>query len=62
MISQPFFYSAENAHVYMYLDHMTRSHFALGRDIHCEFDCWPLAVSMPQTKVCMQCKAAVPVR
>ena len=24
--------------------------------------CWPLAVSMPPTKVCPQCKAAVPVR
>ena len=23
---------------------------------------WPLAVSMPPTKVCVQCKAAVPVR
>ena len=23
---------------------------------------WPLAVSMPPTKVCPQCKAAVPVR
>ena len=32
------------------------------RDILCEFDYWPLAVSMPPTKVCPQCKAAVPVR
>ena len=24
--------------------------------------CWPLAVSMPPTKVCPQCKAAVPER
>ena len=33
-------------------------------DVHCEFDYWPLAVSklMPPTKVCPQCKAAVPVR
>ena len=31
----------------------------LGRD---EFDYWPLAVSMPPTKVCPHCKAAVPVR
>ena len=23
---------------------------------------WPLAISMPPTKVCLQCKAAVPVR
>ena len=36
--------------------------FALGRDVLCEFDYWPLAVSMPPTKVCPQCKAAVPVR
>ena len=33
-----------------------------GRDIHCEFDYWPLAVSMPPTKVYPQCKVAVPVR
>ena len=33
-----------------------------ARDVHCEFDLWPLAVSMPPTKVCSQCKAAVPVR
>ena len=32
------------------------------RDVLCEFDYWPLAVSMPPTKVCPQCKAAVPVR
>ena len=31
-------------------------------DVLCEFDYWPLAVSMPPTKVCPQCKAAVPVR
>ena len=36
--------------------------FSLGRDVLCEFDYWPLAVSMPPTKVCPQCKAAVPVR
>ena len=23
-----------------------------GRDVHCEIDYWPLAVSMPPTKVC----------
>ena len=38
------------------LDHMAR------RDVLCEFDYWPLAVSMPPTKVCPHCKAAVPVR
>ena len=46
----------------MNLDHVASSHFVLGRDILCEFDYWPLAVSMPPTKVCPQCKAAVPVR
>ena len=37
-------------------------HFVIGRDVLCEFDYWPLAVSMPPTKACSQCKAAVPVR
>ena len=46
----------------MNLDHVTGGRFVLGRDIHCEFDYWPLAVSMPPTKICSQCKAAVPVR
>ena len=48
----------------MNLDHVPSGHFVLGRDIVCEFDYWPLAVSMPQIKVhvCPQCKAAVPVR
>ena len=47
----------------MNLDHVASGCF-LGRDVHCEFDYWPLAViiSMPPTKVCPQCKAAVPVR
>ena len=45
----------------MNLDHVASGHFVLGRDVLCEFD-WPLAVSMPPTKVCPQCKAAVPVR
>ena len=38
-------------------------HFVLGETFFglCEFD-YPLAVSMPPTKVCPQCKAAVPVR
>ena len=43
------------------LDHVASGHFVLGRDVLCEFDYWPLAVSMPPTKVCPQCKAAVPV-
>ena len=46
----------------MNLDHMASGRFVLERDVHCEFDYWPLAVSMPPTKVCPQCKAAVPVR
>ena len=46
----------------MNLDHVASGHFVLGRDILCKFDYWPLAVSMPPTKVCPQCKAAVPVR
>ena len=46
----------------MNLDHVAGGCFVLGRDVHCEFDYWPLAVSMPPTKVCLQCKAAVLVR
>ena len=47
----------------MNLDHVLAAIlFSLGRDVLCEFDYWPLAVSMPPTKVCPQCKAAVPVR
>ena len=42
--------------------HVARGHFVLGRDVLCEFNYWPLAVSMPPTKVCTQCKAAVSVR
>ena len=42
---------------------MASGRFVLGRDVHCEFDYWPLTVlSMPLTKVCPQCKAAVPIR
>ena len=60
------FYSAENAHVYE-SGHIASGHFVLtilgetffGSSI---IACWPLAVSMPLTKVCPQCKAAVPVR
>ena len=55
------FCSAENAHAYE-SGHVASGHFVLGRDVLCEFDYWPLAVSMPPTKVCPQCKAAVPVR
>ena len=47
----------------MNLDHVAIADilFSLGRDVLCEFDYWLLAVSMPPTKVCPQCKAAVPV-
>jgi len=59
------FYSAENVHAYE-SGHVASGHFVFGRDVLCEFnyclDYWPLAVSMPPTKVCPQCKAAVPVR
>ena len=46
----------------MNLDHVARGHFVPGRDVHCKLNYWLLAVSMPPTKVCPQCKAAVPVR
>ena len=55
------FYSTENVHVYE-SGHVASGHFVLGKDILCEFDYCLLAVSMPPTKVCPQCKAAVPVR
>ena len=45
----------------MNMDHVASGHFVLGRDVLCEFDYWPLAVSMPPTKVCPQCNAAIPV-
>ena len=61
MISPPFF-TPQKTHIRMNLDHMASSHFALGIDVLCEFDYWTLAVSMPPTKVCLQSKAAVPVR
>ena len=61
MISRPFF-TPQKTHMHMNLDHVASGRFVFGRDVHCEFDYWPLAVSMPATKVCLQCKAAVPVR
>ena len=45
----------------MNLDHVASGHFVLWKDILCEFNYWPLAVSMPPTKACQQCKDAVPV-
>ena len=50
-----------NVHHHMELGEFSEP-LVLGRDVHCEFDYWPLAVSMPPTKVCPQCKTAVPVR
>ena len=32
----------------MNLDHVANGHFVLGRDVLCEFDYWPLAVSLQQ--------------
>ena len=61
MISRPFI-TPRKTRMRMNLDHVASGHFVPGRDVHCEFDYWPLAVSMPPTKVCPQCKAAVPVR
>ena len=61
MISRPFF-TLRKTRMHVNLDHGASGHFVLGRDVHCEFNYWPLALSMPPTKVCPQCKAAVPVR
>ena len=59
-ISRPFFYSAENAHAY------ESGHVASGGETFIAASSiighLPLAVNMPPTKVCLQCKAAVPVR
>ena len=43
------------------MDHVASGYFVLERDVLYKFDYWPLAVSMPPTKVCPQCKVAVPV-
>ena len=64
--SRPFFYSAENAHAYEF-GHVASGLFVLailGETFFASsiIAYWPLAVSMPPTKVCPQCKAAVPVR
>ena len=61
VISRPFF-TPRKMRMHMNLDHVASSHFVLGRDVLCEFDYWPLAVSMPPTKICPQCKDAVPIR
>ena len=49
----------------MNLDHVASGFFVVGRDVHCELDYWPLAVSTYASNKGMptpQCKAAVPVR
>jgi len=61
MLSRPFF-TLWKTRMRMNLDYVASVHFVLGRDVLCEFDYWPFAVSIPPTKVCLQCKAAVPVR
>ena len=55
MISRPFF-TPRKTRMRMNLDHVASGDFVLGRDVLCEFDYWPLAVSMPPTKVCPQCE------
>ena len=50
MIIRPFL-TQQKTCMRMNLDHMASGRFVLGRDVHCEFDYWPLAVSMPPTKV-----------
>ena len=61
MISRPFF-TPRKMCMRMNLGHVASGRFVVGRDVHWDFDYWSLAVSMPPTKVCPQCKAAVPVR
>ena len=53
------FYSTENVHAYEsgHVSFLGETFFASSNIAY-----WPLAVSMPPTKVCPQCKAAVPVR
>ena len=53
------FYSAENAHAYEFGPRCQRPFCSW---VFCELAYWPLAVSMPPTKVCPLCKDAVPVR
>ena len=62
MISQPFF-TPQKTRMRMNLDHVASGCFVLGEMfIASLIIAWPLAVSMPPTKVCLQRKAAVPVR
>ena len=56
------FFSADNALAYE-SGHVASGHFVLGEMFFANsiIAYWQLAVSMPPTKVCLQCKAAVPV-
>ena len=56
------FFSVDNAHAYE-SGHVASGHFVLGETFFANsiIAYWQLAVSMPPTKVCPQCKAAVPV-
>ena len=58
------FYFAENAHAYESGHMAIAAILFLGETFFASsiIAYWPLAVSMPPTKVCPQCKAAVPVR
>ena len=55
------FFSADNALAYE-SGHVASGHFVLGETFFANsiIAYWQLAVSMPPTKVCLQCKAAVP--
>ena len=56
------FYSTENAHVYMNLDHVASGYFVLVETFFASSIIGHWQLSMPPIKVCPQCKAAVPVR
>ena len=61
MISRPFF-TPRGKRACVRTWTMWLAAIFLGETFLASFDYWPLAVSMPPTKVCPQCKAAVPVR
>ena len=48
------FYSAENEHAYMILDHVASGRFDLGRDVHCEFNYWPLECLQQRCACCVK--------
>ena len=63
MISRPFF-TPRKMRMRMNLDTWLAAILFMGETFFASsiIAYWPLAVSMPPTKVCPQCKAAVPVR